>query len=130
MKQFKSISLAIIIAAVLSACDAPANVASANLSEAADNFQIQRRITFINGITGAALLKVEGLCSMGSGSETKSLTVTCMVGPGQYKKHFLGLSDNVTYVAEQVDGYPASVYHYRVTFNPSTIIPDVTTVKQ
>jgi hypothetical protein len=114
--------------AVLAGCAKPADVASKNISEAADNFELSRRITFYNGITGTALLVIEGLCSLGSGRETKSLTVTCKTGPSDYKKHFLGLSDNVTYVAEQVDGVKASPYHYRVTFNPAAIIPNITGV--
>lgn len=88
-------------------------------------FEINRRIVFYNGITGEYLLNIEGRCSIGSASETKAVAVTCKVGEGQYKKHFLGLSDNVTYVAEQVDSANASVYHYRVIFKPQTIVPNV-----
>ena len=43
----------------------------------------------------------------------------------EFKKHFLGLSDNVTYFAEQVDAKDVSIYHYRVIFKPQTILPDV-----
>ena len=41
------------------------------------------------------------------------------------KKHFLGLSDNVTYFSEQIEGANVSVYHYRVTFKPQQILPDL-----
>ena len=44
---------------------------------------------------------------------------------GAYKKHFLGLSDNVTYFAEQLETADGSVYHHRVTFKPQVIIPDI-----
>lgn len=114
---------------LLAACSNEADVASQNISTAADNFEINRRITFINGITDHALLVVEGLCSLGKGAATKSLTVTCKTGPGTYKKHFLGLSDNVTYVSEQLDPAPANVFRYRVTFNPATILPDINLAK-
>jgi len=53
------------------------------------------------------------------------LSVTCKTGPDKYKKHFLGLSDNVTYFAEQLEPMPVGVYHYRVIFKPSVVIPDV-----
>ena len=102
-----------------------AHVASSNLSKAADNFEISRRIVFYNGITGEYMLSVEGLCSIGSANETKAIAVTCKTGPSEYKKHFLGLSDNVTYFAEQVAGVQASQYHYRVVFKPLAIVPDV-----
>ena len=126
----KIIPFAVMVAAVgLSACSNEADVASQNLSTAADNFEINRRVTFINGITDHALLVIEGLCSLGHGNETKSVTVTCKTGPGQYKKHFLGLSDNVTYVSEQLEPAPANTFHYRVTFNPATILPDIRQAK-
>ena len=108
----------------LAACDNDASVASRNLSQAADNFEIQRRVVFYNGITGEYILTVEGLCSIDS-SEGRKLTVTCKTGPAAYKKHFLGLSDNVTYFAEQIESATASTYHYRVVFKPSVIIPDI-----
>jgi len=44
---------------------------------------------------------------------------------GQYKKHFLGISDNVTYFAEQLASRDVSTFHYRVIFKPQTILPDI-----
>lgn len=114
-----------LIIVVLTGCDSDANVASANLSTAADNFEITRRIVFYNGITGEYLLVMEGLCSLGNYDSAGELSVTCKISPGEYKKHFLGLSDNVTYFAEQIDASPVDVYHYRVVFKPSVIIPDI-----
>ena len=102
-----------------------AHVASANLSKAADNFEIARRIVFYNGITGEYMLSIEGLCSIGSAGETKAVAVTCKTGQDKYKKHFLGLSDNVTYFAEQVESAKASQYQYRVVFKPLAIVPDI-----
>jgi hypothetical protein len=100
-------------------------VASQNLSTAADNFEITRRIVFYNGVTGEYILVLEGLCSLGNFDDPGELSVTCKTGPAQYKKHFLGLSDNVTYFAEQIEPVETSVYHYRVIFKPLSIIPDI-----
>ena len=122
--MFKKIILAIVAAVTLYGCT-DAEIASSNLSKAADMFEINRRVIFYNGITGEYMLTIEGRCSLGSGSSTKSLTVTCKTGSDQYKKHFLGLSDNVTYFAEQLDYANVSAYHYRVIFKPQTIAPDV-----
>lgn len=102
-----------------------ADVASHNLSKAADQFEISRRIVFYNGITGDYVLTIEGLCSLGNNDPPRELTVTCKTGPAAYKKHFLGLSDNVTYFLEQVEPAAVNVYHYKVTFKPSVIIPDI-----
>jgi hypothetical protein len=106
----------------LAGCD-DAQVASENISKAANNFEINRRIVFYNGITNDYILTIEGLCSQEP--DQKKLAVICKVGPGTYKKHFLGLSDNVTYFSEQLEPAQASVYHYRVTFKPSVIVPSI-----
>lgn len=108
----------------LAGCDNDARVASANLSRAADNFEINRRIVFYNGITGDYMLSLEGRCSFNADNSRK-LDVTCKTGPNEFKKHSLGLSDNVTYFSEQLAGADVSVYHYRVIFKPQTILPDV-----
>lgn len=108
----------------LSACT-DADVASENLSKAADYFQVNRRVVFYNGITGDYMLTVEGLCSLGNQDSTGQLSITCKVGPDSYKKHFLGLSDNVTYFVEQLEPNKVSAYHYKVMFKPQVIIPDI-----
>lgn len=111
--------------ALLAGCQSDADVASRNLSQAADNFEVNRRIVFYNGITGDYVLSIEGLCSKGNSDTRSMLTVTCKTGPGVYKKHFLGLSDNVTYFMEQLEPVPAGASHYVVNFKPSVILPDV-----
>jgi len=111
--------------AALVGCSSDADVASRNLSKSADQFEVTRRVVFYNGITGDYMLTVEGLCSLGNYNKNRELSITCKVGPSSYKKHFLGLSDNVTYFVEQLEAKPVSVYHYRVVFKPVSIIPDV-----
>ncbi len=110
-------------ALMLASCSNDAQVASYNLSQAADNFKIQRRIVFYNGITNDYMLTIEGLCSQEQ--TDKKLTVTCKTGENDYKKHFLGLSDNVTYFSEQMEPAKVGVYFYRITFKPSTLIPSI-----
>lgn len=122
MKNITMIVSALGLAASLAACS-DAEVASHNLSKAADNFEISRRIVFYNGITGDYMLTIEGLCSQQP--KERKLEVTCKTGPREFKKHFLGLSDNVTYFSEQVASAPANTYRYRVFFKPSVIVPDV-----
>lgn len=110
----------------LAGCDNDARIASQNISRAADNFEINRRIVFINGITDKYLLSIEGRCAfeVESGAKPK-VAVTCKTGPQAYKKHSLGLSDNVTFFSEQMEPADVSVYHYRVTFKPQALLPDV-----
>ena len=86
-------------------------------------FKLERRIVFYNGITGGYILTIEGKCSIeGSGGK---LGVTCKTGPTTFKKHYLGLSDNVTYFSEQLESVAVSVYNYRVIFKPEAIIPNI-----
>ncbi len=116
--------LLVVLALVLAGCS-DAKVASRNLSTAADQFEIDRRIVFFNGITDTYLLTIEGRCSIEADELDQQLEVTCKIGPEQYKKHFLGLSDNVSYLVEQLEPVDVSVYRYRVIFKPSVIIPDI-----
>lgn len=108
------------------ACESDADVASKNLSKAAEQFEIDRRIVFFNGITDQYLLTIEGRCSVETGDSllSGSLEVTCKTGPGQFKKHFLGLSDNVSFFVEQYEAVNVSTNHYRVIFKPETIVPN------
>jgi len=123
----KLLCLLVLVAGVLAlvACSSEADVASKNVSKAADQFEVTRRIVFFNGITDTYLLTIEGLCSLGNYDPSSELSVTCKVGPSTYKKHFLGLSDNVSYFVEQLEPVRADAYRYRVIFRPSVIIPDI-----
>lgn len=102
-----------------------AAVVSENLSQAADNFQIARRVVFYNGITNEYILTIEGFCSLDASKTFTGIAVTCKTGPNDYKKHFLALSDNVTVFAEQIDAANVSASFYKVTFKPSVIIPEI-----
>jgi hypothetical protein len=121
----KILFVIVVLVLLLTGCGRAADVASRNLSEAADNFEVTRRIVFYNGITGEYILTIEGLCSLGNYDSAGSLSVTCKTGATSFKKHFLGLSDNVTYFAEQIDAVEADPFHYRVIFRPSVIVPDI-----
>lgn len=120
----KRVAAVILLASLaLVACESDdAQVVSENLSKAADNFEVQRRVVMFNGITDQYLLVIEGACSIED--EGNQLEVTCKIGPDAFKKHFLGLSDNVSYFVEQGDAVDVSEYHYRVTFKPQSIVPD------
>lgn len=124
-KTLLAIVTAVALAFTLTACTSDADVASENLSKDADNFKIARRIVFFNGITDTYLMTIEGYCSLGNNDKGGTLTVTCKTGPEEYKKHFLGLSDNVSYFVEQVEGANVSTDFYKVVFKPSTLLPDI-----
>jgi len=126
--HFKKVIFVLLVigSILLSGCNqTDADVASKNLSLEADQFQIMRRIIFYNGVTGEYILAVEGFCSLGNNDTTGRLSVTCKTEDEKYVKHFLGLSDNVTFFAEQLSAEDVDTYRYKVIFKPSAIIPDV-----
>ena len=125
MKLTKIVTVAALVAGAftLSACQDDATIASQNISRAADNFEVMRRVVFMNGITDEYMLEVIGACSLND--RGSSVQVTCKNGEGEFVRHQLGLSDNVTYFAEQLEAIDVSTNHYRVTFKPQQIIPDI-----
>jgi hypothetical protein len=117
---------------LLTGCfESDADVAARNLSKAAEQFEIPRHIVGINGITDKYLFEVVGYCSVetvdsGLGG---ALEVTCRVIDEKtkkegFKKTFLGLSDNVSFVVEQLEPVQVSTARYRVIFKPETLIPN------
>lgn len=130
MKTFKhtvfTLLAMIVLAITLAGCTASeSDTVDHNISKEADNYQIERRIVFFNGITDKYLLTVEGKCALGNNDDSRKLTVTCKTGDGEYKKHFLGLSDNVSFFVEQTESKNVDPYHYKVVFRPEAIVPDI-----
>lgn len=99
-----------------------ADVVSKNIATAADNFEINRRIVFINNMTGDPIQVIEGWCN--AEIEETRITTTCKV-PGGYHKHIAGRNATTTFSVQQLDAANVSKDHYRVTFNPSVVIPDI-----
>ena len=126
-KHLGKLALAGGLIMVLSAseCSNDADTASRNLSVAADNFEVMRRVVFYNGITDSYVMSVEGFCSIGNNDSYGRLSVTCKTGPREFKKHYLGLSDNVTFFAQQMDPVGVSTFHNRIIFKPQSILPDI-----
>lgn len=124
MKKILPVLLVLVSGLLLGGCS-DADTASYNLSKDADMFKVNRRIVFYNGINGEYILIIEGFCSLGNYDPAGELSVICKTGVDSYKKHFLGLSDNVTYFAEQIENKDVRENHYKVIFKPSLIIPDV-----
>lgn len=126
MKKSKIIGSVVAVSAALSlgACNA-ADTASRNISYESDNFKVMRRIVFVNGITDKYLLSIEGLCSITKDKEDNQLEVTCKTANSEYKKHYLGISDNVTYFVEQMDASSVDTFHYKVAFRPEELLPDI-----
>lgn len=112
---------AVLAVVALTSCTTDAQRASDNASVAADNFEVNRLIVGINGITDEVLFSVEGRCSI---TRDGDLTVICKEGPNAYKKHLLGLSQNVTFVSTQLEPIDVDVYQTRIILKPENIVPN------
>ena len=120
----KVITLICIFAlAAMSGCGTEASKVSHNLSQQADNFNDIRQLTVINCITGDTLFQMTGKMSINADASDNQLEVIVEDEEGEYKKHFIGLSDNVTYVVEDVTGKGVNKYKYTLNFNPKMWIP-------
>lgn len=122
MKKIICLLLVVLmLTAMLCGCTAAENV-NHNLSQAADNFQVVRKITVYNARTDMIVMEMEGIMSL-SNNSTSELVVTCMTGPNQYKKNYVYLNDYVIYVVEDITGTVTDPYHYKIHFY--TALPDI-----
>ena len=122
MKKIIAILLVMVcMAGVLTGCTAADDV-NYNLSQAADNFEVVRKITVYNARTDMIVMEMEGLMSL-SNNSTSELVVTCKTGANEYKKNYVYLNNYVIYVVEDITGTVTDPYHYKVHFY--TALPGV-----
>lgn len=95
-----------------------------NLSLEADNFNIVRQLTVINCLKGDVLFQMTGKMSITVDEDDNQLEVI-VEDKGKYVKHYIGLSDNVTYVIEDLNLSANEVanYSYTLNFNPNMQLP-------
>ena len=122
MKKICAILLTIVcLLGCLTSCTEAGNV-NYNLSQAADNFEVARRITVYNARTDMIIMEMEGLMSI-SNNGASELVVTCRTGKNEYKKNYVYLNEYVIYVVEDITGTVTDPYHYKIHFY--TALPDV-----
>ena len=121
----KKVIVGIMAAAVLTltGCGNEADKVSYNLSKEADNFNDIRQVTVINCLQGDVLFQMTGKMSINADVSDNQLEVIVEDENGEYKKHFIGLSDNVTYVVEDVTSGEVEKYKYTLNFNPKMWLP-------
>ncbi|AWW25518.1 hypothetical protein ACIZ62_13640 [Acetobacterium carbinolicum] len=108
---------------LVTGCESEAEKVSYNLSQQADNFNVIRQLTVINCIEGDVLFQMTGKMSITADTADNQLEVIVEDEDGSYKKHFIGLSDNVTYVLEDLGENTVSKYKYTLNYNPKMWIP-------
>ncbi len=122
-KMFALVTGVTLTATLAVGCERQADRVSYNISKQADNFNTIRQITVINCIKGETLFQMTGKMSLKVDAAENQLEVTVEDENGSYKKHFIGLSDNVTYTVEDVTDNYVDNYRYTLNFNPKMWIP-------
>lgn len=126
MKKILGAIAAIMLMFAMSSCTSAADTADRNLTKAAENFEVPRRIVGINAINGDVLFSVEGYCSYETDSDT--IDVICATQSEDRKSHVsrttLGKADNVTFVSTQLEDVEVDFFHPRVIFRPETVVPN------
>ena len=125
-----SIALIFCISTIFCACDTEVNRVNYNITEEAENFNVYRRVTVVNCIKGDTLFEIEGRMNIEADRSDNQLELIVEIEDGKYKKHFIGLSDNVTYTVEDITGSEVSKYHYEINYNPNMWIPFVPDYKE
>lgn len=124
-KKLTAIAIIFVILFVitqLTGCSQAGRV-SINLSKEADNFNDVRQITVINCLQGDVVFQMTGKMSITADTSDNQLEIIVEDENGEYKKHFIGLSDNVTYVVEDITADDVSNYKYTLNFNPDMWFP-------
>ena len=126
-KRIMRITSAIIAVAmsavIFTGCQTEASRVSYNLSLEADNFNDVRQTTVINCLQGDVLFQMTGKMSIEADTMDNQLEIIVEDEHGRYKKHFIGLSDNVTYVVEDITSDNVDKYKYTINFNPNMWLP-------
>ena len=119
-KIFTLLLVLVLVCSCFAGCTEAENV-NYNLSQAADNFEVVRKITVYNARTDLIIMEMEGLMSL-SNNSSRELVVTCRTGENEYKKNYVYLNDYVIYVVEDITGTVTDPYHYKIHFY--TAVPD------
>lgn len=96
-----------------------------NLAQEADNFNCVRRITVIDCITGDTLFQMTGRSSITADTADNQLEIITEYQKGLYNKQIIGLSNNTTYIVEDLEATGVNEYSYEINFNPRMWLPNV-----
>ena len=126
-KKVLALLLSVSTMFAFSGCSEASKV-SHNLSLEADNFNDVLQVTVINCLQGDVLFQMTGKMSITADTSDNQLEVVVEDEKGEYKNPFIGLSDNVTYVVEDITAGDVSKNKYTLNFNPEMWIPVETDV--
>lgn len=120
MKKTLLILMMVVMVAVLSSCSEASKVRY-NLKREADEFSVRRRITVLNTRTDTPMMQITGLISISTDSDG-DLNITIEKAPGEYVLNYAHLSQDTTYIVEQIETKEVSKYQYEIIFYPKNLI--------
>ena len=124
MKKIFAIILFSVLAVLLSACT-QADIVQYNLRREAEDFNIRRRITVLNTRTDKAMMQITGLLSI-STDDDGDLNITIQKAPGEFVLNYAHLSNDTTYMVEQIETMEVNKYQYEIIFYPKQLICGLT----
>lgn len=119
-KKIAIILMLAVLAWILSACTQAENVRH-NLRREADDFNIRRRITVLNTRTDTPMMQITGLLAIET-DDDGDLNIMIEKAPGEYVLNYAHLSQDTTYIVEQIETKEVSKYQYEIKFYPSNLI--------
>lgn len=121
-KKIIILFMSVFIVSSLAGCN-EADRVSANLSVQADNFNVLRQVTVINCIANDVVFQMTGKLSIKADRAENQLEIVVENEDGTYSKHIIGLSNNVTYVLEDIDTNYVDKYRFVINYNPKMWVP-------
>ena len=106
--------------AILSSCTQADNVRQ-SLRREADDFNVRRRITVLNTRTDTPMMQITGLLSISTDGDD-DLNITIEKAPNEYVLNYAHLSQDTTYIVEQIETKEVSKYKYEIKFYPTNIV--------
>ena len=119
-KRILVIGMLIALMFVLAGCT-QSEVVTHNLRKEAEEFNIRRRITALNTRTDKPLMQITGLLSIDVDSDG-DLNITVEKAPGEYILNYVHLSQDTTYLVEQIETTEVNKYKYEIILYPQRLI--------
>jgi len=120
-KKIFAVLTALMVLFTVTGCS-EADKVNHNISQQAEYFQSERRVTVWNARTDNVIMYIEGYINI-SNNSTDELVVTAKVGENSYKVNYVYLNDYTLYVVEDISGTHTDPYHYKLYFN-TNVLPE------
>ena len=110
----------IVLVFVLSSCRQAENVRH-NLQREADDFNVRRRITVLNTRTDTPMMQITGLLAIDVDRDG-DLNITIEKAEKEYLLNYAHLSQDTTYIVEQIETKDVNKYAYEIKFYPTQLV--------